>query len=189
MIPCDHNRGDTRSRYSHVIYSDDGGKTWKLGGSAGPDCNESTVVELSDGSLMLNMRSYSGKNRRVVSISRDSGLTWTEPVADDTLIEPVCQASLIGFGKGKRGVLLFSNPADTKRVNMTVRLSRNEGKSWSVSKVVHEGPSAYSNLIELKGNTVGLLYERGNAEQYERITFARFPLGWLTERQEAPGRP
>jgi len=180
VIPCDHNRGDTTRRYSHVIYSDDGGKTWKLGGSAGPDCNESTVVELSDGSLMLNMRSYSGKNRRAVAISRDGGLTWSEPVWDDALIEPVCQASLIGFGKGKRRVLLFSNPADTKRVNMTVRLSRDEGKTWSSSKTVHAGPSAYSNLVELKGNTAGLLYERGDADRYERITFARFPLKWLT---------
>jgi sialidase-1 len=179
VIPCDHVRGDVSQRYSHVICSDDGGKTWRLGGSAGPYCNESTVVELSDGSLLLNMRSYSGKNRRAVSISRDGGLTWTPPGLEDALIEPVCQASLIGFGKGKRRLLLFSNPADTQRVNMTVRLSRDEGKTWSVSKTVHAGPSAYSNLIELKGNTVGLLYERGETGRYERITFARFPIGWL----------
>ena len=181
VIPCDHNRVDTTGRYSHVIYSDDSGKTWTLGGSAGPECNESTVVELSDGSLLLNMRSYSGKNRRAVSISHDSGLTWSELLLDDALIEPVCQASLIAFGKDRPRLLLFSNPADTKRVNMTVRLSRDQGKSWNVSKTVHAGPSAYSNLIELKGNNVGLLYERGDAERYERITFARFPLGWLTE--------
>jgi sialidase-1 len=181
VIPCDHNRGDATRRYSHVIYSDDGGNTWKLGGSAGPDCNESTVVELRDGSLMLNMRSYAGQNRRAVSISRDRGLTWTPPVLDEALIEPVCQACLMRFGQGRKAVLLFSNPADTKRVNMTVRLSRDEGKTWSVSKTVHAGPSAYSNLIELKGNTVGLLYERGDADRHERITFARFPLKWLDQ--------
>jgi len=181
LIPCDHNRLDATRRYSHVVYSDDGGKTWKLGGSAGPDCNESTVVELRDGSLMLNMRSYAGKNRRAVSISRDGGLTWTDPMLDDALIEPVCQASLIGFGKGRSRVLLFSNPASTERVNMTVRLSRDEGKTWSASKTVHAGPSAYSNLIELKGNMVGLLYERGDTDRYERITFARFSIQWLNQ--------
>jgi len=181
LIPCDHNRGDTTRRYSHVVYSDDSGKTWTLGGSAGPDCNESTVVELRDGSLMLNMRSYAGKNRRAVSISRDGGLSWTDPALDDALIEPVCQASLIGSGKGRRRVLLFSNPADARRVNMTVRLSRDEGKTWSVSKTIHAGPAAYSNLIELKGNTVGLLYERGDTDRYERITFARFPIQWLNQ--------
>jgi sialidase-1 len=182
VIPCDHVRGDVSRRYSHVIYSDDGGKNWKLGGSAGPFCNESTVVELTDGSLMLNMRSYAGKNRRAVSISRDGGLSWSDPVLDDALIEPVCQASLLRIGKGRNSALLFSNPAATERMNMTVRLSRDEGKTWSKSRSVHAGPAAYSNLIEGKGNTVGLLYERGDAGSYERITYAMFPLGWL-ERQ------
>lgn len=179
VVPCDHDRERVTERYSHVIYSDDGGRTWKLGGSAGPECNESTVVELADGSLMLNMRSYAGKNRRAVSISRDGGLSWSAPTLEEALIEPVCQASLIAFGKGKQRVLLFSNPASTKRMNMTVRLSRDEGRTWSASKTIHAGPSAYSNLIELKGGMMGLLYERGEARPYERITFARFPLRWL----------
>lgn len=180
LVPCDHVvQADLSQRYSHVIYSDDGGRTWRLGGSAGPDCNESTVAELSDGTLMLNMRSYAGKNRRAVSLSRDRGLTWSPPRSDEALVEPVCQASLIRVGKSKPAWLLFSNPASTRRVNMTVRLSRDEGNSWSVSKTIHEGPSAYSNLVELKGGMIGLLYERGDNGPYERITFACFPLGWL----------
>jgi len=181
VIPCDHSRDGVDQRYSHVIYSDDGGDTWKIGGSAGPDCGESAVVELADGSLMLNMRNHSGKKRRAVSISRDAGLTWSEPTCDEMLIEPVCQGSLIVFGQGGRRVLLFSNPAAVKRVNMTVRLSRDEGKSWSLSKTVHPGYSAYSNLVEVNRNTVGLLYERRNGARSDRLTFARFPLGWLGE--------
>ncbi|MFB3828259.1 MAG: exo-alpha-sialidase [Bryobacteraceae bacterium] len=182
VIPCDHDRGGPSQRYSHVVYSDDGGRTWKLGGSAGPECNESTVAELADGSLMLNMRNYSGKNRRAVSLSRDGGLTWSAPVLDDALIEPVCQASLIAFGKGRNRGLLFSNPASTERVNMTVRLSRDGGKTWSASKTIHAGPSAYSNLVELKGKMAGLLYERGDRSRYEKITFTRFPIAWLAGR-------
>ncbi len=177
VVPCDHVvAADLSQRYSHVVYSDDGGSSWHLGGSAGPDCNESTVVELSNGTLMLNMRSYAGKNRRAVSLSHDGGLTWSAPQLDATLVEPVCQASLIRVGRHKPAWLLFSNPASTRRVNMTVRLSRDEGRSWSASKTIHPGPSAYSNLVELKGNVIGLLYERGNDSPYERITFARFPL-------------
>lgn len=178
MIPCDHDDSDGL-RYSHVIYSDDGGQNWKLGGSAGPMCNGSAVVELSDGALLLNMRSYHGKNRRAVAVSRDGGLSWSEPVLDETLVEPVCQASLIRFGRRRRSVLLFSNPAATRRVNMTVRLSRDQGKSWPVARTIHAGPSAYSNLAELKGGLVGLLYEKGEQDPYETITFARFPLSWL----------
>jgi sialidase-1 len=179
VIPCDHDQDG--QRYSHVIYSDDGGKTWSLGGSVGPNCNESAVVELNGGSLMLNMRSYQGKNRRAVSISRDKGLTWSEPVLDEALIEPVCQASLIRYGKSGKKMLLFSNPASVKRVNMTVRLSRDDGKAWSTSKTIYQGPSAYSNLIELKHGMIGLLYEHGEAGPYERITLASFPFTWLAK--------
>lgn len=181
VIPANHDRGDASRRYSHVIYSDNSGKTWKLGGSAGPHCNESTVVELGDGSLMLNMRSYHGKNRRAVSISKDGGLTFSEPVLDDALIEPVCQASLLRAGKGRNSVLLFANPADTKRVNMTVRLSRDAGKTWSFAKSLHAGPSAYSNLIELKAKRIGILYENGESAPYERITFEQLGPDWLTQ--------
>ena len=183
VIPCDHVvRADLSQRYSHVIYSDDGGRSWQIGGSVGPDCNESTVAELSDGTLMLNMRSYAGRNRRAVALSSDGGLSWSAPAFDETLIEPVCQASLIGIGRGKRRVLLFANPASTQRVNMTVRLSRDDGKSWVAFRTVYEGPSAYSNLVEIGRGVVGLLYERGEKSPYERISFARFPLRWLSER-------
>ncbi len=173
VIACDHNTTEGNKRYSHVIYSDDAGRTWKLGGSAGPNCNESTVAELHNGTLMLNMRSYQGKNRRAVSLSRDGGVSWSEPVLDDALVEPVCQASLLRLGKSGKKQLVFSNPASTKRMNMTLRLSRDDGRTWDVSKTVHAGPSAYSCLVELKGGVAGLLYERGERAPYERITFER----------------
>jgi sialidase-1 len=138
------------------------------------------VVERLDGSLLLNMRSYHKQNRRAVSVSTDGGETWSEPKLDPALIEPVCQASLIRYGKGRSSVLLFSNPADAKRVNMTVKLSRDDGETWPVAKTIHAGPSAYSNLAELPDKMVGLLYERGEKDPYETITFVRFPLSWLT---------
>ena len=176
VIPCDSKSGDKGvTRESHVIYSDDAGATWKLGGVAGPKCNECQVAELADGSLMLNMRSYQGNNRRLISLSRDGGLTWTKPVEDATLIEPVCQASLVSV-PGIANGLLFSNPASTKRENLTVRLSRDGGKTWPASRVLHPGPAAYSCLAILPDGDVGCLYERGDKRAYETVTFARFPL-------------
>ena len=70
VIPCDHYVAETKMRRSHVIYSDDGGRSWKIGGVVGDHTNECQVVELRDGSLLINMRSYHGKNRRAVAISR-----------------------------------------------------------------------------------------------------------------------
>jgi sialidase-1 len=169
VVPCDHNRADG-SRWSHVIFSDDHGAAWKLGGSAGPDCNECAIAQATDGSLILNMRSYAGKSRRAISRSTDGGLTWSKPELDEALIEPICQGSLIRHGRE----LLFSNPASQKRMNLTVKASADNGRTWRVERVVHEGPAAYSSLVDLGGNRAGLLYERGEAGPYEEIVWT----GW-----------
>jgi sialidase-1 len=182
VIACDHNRREGDVRHSHVIYSDDRGETWKIGGVAEDKTNESAVAELKDGELMLNMRSYHGKNRRAVQRSRDGGLTWFALQLDDALIEPVCQASLVAAvpaGKKSNGRLLFSNPAAATRTRMTVRLSEDDGRTWAASRLVHAGPSAYSSLAVLPDRTIGLLYERGDERPYERITFAHFDLKWI----------
>ena len=181
VVACDHIVAGSKAMHSHVIISDDGGRTWTLGGSASDRTNESAVVELQDHSLMLNMRSYHGQNRRAVATSQDRGRTWSGLAIDEALIEPVCQASLISLGKGR---LLFSNPADTKRVRMTVRLSRNDGQSWPVARLVHEGPAAYSSLASLKDGRIGLLYERGESRAYDVITFARFDRRWLESKSK-----
>ena len=183
VIPCDNKVAVTKARQSHVIYSDDHGDTWKLGGMVGPDCNESQVVELADGSMLLNMRSYRASNRRMMSTSRDGGLSWSSPVEDAALIEPVCQASILryDFADATKGpVLLFSNPASTKREKMTVRLSYDQGKTWPVAKQLHAGLAAYSCLTVLPDKSIGCLYERGEKSAYEKITLAIFPLEWLT---------
>jgi sialidase-1 len=135
------------------------------------DTNECAVAELSDGSLLLNMRSYHGKNLRAVACSKDGGEKWSGVTLDPELIEPVCQASLISLSGGQ---LAFAHPASTKRERMTVRFSRDEGKSWPDSKLIHEGSSAYSCLVELTEGKLGLLYER---DDYKRIVFTAIDIG------------
>ncbi|GIW80641.1 MAG: sialidase [Gemmatales bacterium] len=180
VIPCDHRikngKGNIMGR-SHVIYSDDHGKTWKLGGITDWEMNECAVAELADGTLLLNMRCYRGKKRRAVATSHDGGSTWSECVDSDVLIEPVCQASLIRYDDM---TLLFSNPASTTtRHRLTVRLSRDGGKTWPASKLLYAGPSAYSSLAVLKDKTVGCLFERGDKIYSEKISFARFSITWI----------
>ncbi len=182
VIPCDNYVKGSKKRQSHVIYSDDKGRTWKLGGVVGPHCNECQVAERADGVLVLNMRNYRGTNRRAISLSKDGGETWSEPADDPALLEPVCQASLIRL-PGEKGEMLFSNPASKKRENMTVRLSRDGGKTWPASGVLYAGPSAYSCLVALPGGGAACLYERGKKGPYESIHLARFPLDWLKEEK------
>lgn len=183
VIPCDNQIQGSKAQQSHVIYSDDRGKSWKIGGVLGPLCNESQIVELSDGNLLLNIRSYRGDHRRLIALSKDGGLTFAPPVEDQVLIEPVCQASIVSYPK-QPGYLIFSNPASTKRGKMTVRLSKDDGKTWPVSRVLHDGPAAYSCLTVLPDGAIGCLYERGAKDAYETITFARMTLPWLTGEQQ-----
>ncbi len=186
VVPCDSVTLGGKKAHSFVIFSDDHGKSWRTGGMASDHHNECQVAELADGSLLLNMRNHgSSKRQRGVAASKDGGLTWSEVRFDPVLVEPVCQASLLRYtlrpGHAKNR-LLFSNPGTEKsRTRMTVRLSCDEGQTWPAEKLLHEGPSAYSCLAVLPDLSIGCLYERGEKSPYEKITFARFPLSWLTD--------
>jgi len=194
VVPCDHGIVGSWDYHSHVIYSDDHGKTWKLGGSV-PDktTSESQVVELEDGSLALYIRHYSWDRnisrafprRAAISISKDGGLSWSVPKHNRALLEPNCQVSVLRYSdtlSGNRSRILFSNPAgESGRFNMTVRLSYDEGRTWPVSKVIHPGPSAYSCMVVLPDNTIGCFYEGGKENPYQKIILARFSLDWLTD--------
>jgi len=184
VIPCDHIEMGTGKYYSHIIYSDDHGKTWRLGGSTPTDqVNECQIVELSDGKLMLNMRSYDrSKSGRAISISEDGGMTWSEVYKDTELIDPVCQASLIRYTtKDGKNLLLFSNPASkSERINMSARLSYDEGKTWPISRVLHASLSAYSSLAVLQDGNIACFYEAGDESPYEKMVLAKFSLEWLT---------
>jgi sialidase-1 len=193
VIPANHVVDGVH--HSHLIYSDDHSRGWKIGASADAGTNESQVVELSDGRLLLNMRNHPGKseNFRLIAISRDGGKTLSSASPDRALIEPPAQASLIRFdAEGQKGQkeqnrpnrqhLLFANPASAKRERMTVRVSDDDGQTWPVARVIHEGPAAYSSLAVLSDHSIGLLYERGERAPYEKITFSRFSFGWLAAR-------
>jgi sialidase-1 len=173
VVACDHSVGGEKGSFSHSVYSDDGGNTWHLGGLTEVGVNESTVAELSKGNLMLNMRNSGPARCRQVSISKDGGRSWSSIYPDSTLIEPVCEGSLISYNyRGKKRCLVFSNPASkTSRSNMTVRLSYNNGKTWPFKKVFYSGPSAYSNVSILSDGQIGCLFEAGYNKPYEGIVF------------------
>jgi sialidase-1 len=186
VVPCDHDEeiAGRRVKFSHVIFSDDHGRSWHLGGTVDLHTDECQVVEPSGGELLINMRNYWGRDggrperggMRAVARSRDGGETWTAPEFDGTLVEPVCQASLIAVAEPDRDgepLLIFSNPASKQaRRNMTIRASRDRGRSWPVTVPIDPGPSGYSCLAALPDGRIGLLYERGSSA---RITFTAIP--------------
>ena len=176
IIPCDHIEANTKKYYSHIIYSDDGGSSWNIGGTTPQDqVNECSVAEIGKGKLILNMRNYDRTQmNRKISISNDYGESWGDIYDDKALVEPICQASILRYSfKGSvRNDLLFINPADkNKRLNMKLRLSNDLGRTWTREFLLHKGPSAYSDITKLRNGNVGCLFEAGKNSPYEGIVY------------------
>ena len=191
FVPCDHivgvNHNPQDPYHSHLIYSDDHGSTWQIGGIVDEGTNECEVVETASGALYMNCRNYKGAKRRAYSWSYDAGLSFTGFGWDESLPEPLCQASLARFTEAAtqgRNRVLFSNPASIQRERMTVRLSYDECRTWAIAKCLHAGPSAYSDLAIGPDMTIYCLYERGVGHPYEKLTLAHFSLEWLTDGQD-----
>lgn len=168
----------------HLFGSDDHGKTWFFKDVAIKPANESKVVELSDGRWMINSRA-NGKGMRYVHISDDEGATWVTR-AEPNLIDPGCNGSIIRYTLKedgyKRDRLLFSNAKMVKgRTNMTVRLSYDEGETWTEGKTIYEGGSAYSSLTVLENGDIGLFFEK---DGYTQNPFVSFSLKWLTDGED-----
>lgn len=160
--------------FSTIVFSRDGGKTWRIGTGAQINTTESQVVELMDGSLMLNMRDNRGGSRSVM-VTKDMGATWTDHVSNrSALIEPVCQASIIRIRlKDGRPALAFFNPADTRlRVNSTLKISLDDGETWpeELQQLVYEPASfGYSCLAQIDDETIGVLYEGAGELYFQRL--------------------
>ncbi len=169
--------------FSNLMWSRDHGKSWTVSTPARDDTTECAVAELSDGSLMLNMRDNrnrhdkSATNGRAVSVTRDLGKSWSVHSSDHgALPEPVCMASLIShvLPDGRR-VLFFSNPnSKTQRRGMTVRVSLDDGKTWPQEQQIclDDDGGAYSSLVMVDDRTLGILYESSRAD----MVFQSIPL-------------
>ena len=193
-----------RPSVTSVIYSDDRGKTWNRGAIAIPNTsefinpNETAAVQLADGRVMLNARSESKQNRRLVTMSRDGATGWSEPKFVEALPEPICMAGFARAGK----LLLFSNPRNLERRdgkadpglprdrrNLTLHVSYDDGQSWPLRKTIEPSWSGYSDIAVARGGAILLLYERGAAAddrfRAEALTLALLPIKLLNEGKGA----
>ena len=165
----------------HLFGSDDHGESWYLIDAPIIPGDESKIIELIDGTWMINSR-VNGKGIRYVHTSTDEGATWLSK-PDSTLIDPGCNASIIRYTSIKEGAdknrILFSN-AKMKdgRNNMTIRISYDEGKTWTDGKTIYNGGSAYSSMSILSNGDIGLFFEK---DDYQENVFVRLTLEWLTD--------
>lgn len=210
IVQCWHRRAvtDNPGRYGvSLLVSDDHGRTWRHTGAGlmGYAMNESRIVELADGRLLIDARGGAGmregerfntQRQRVRAISRDAGETFDTPTVHDQFTFSLngCDASLVRLpaGDGKdEDLLLFSRPADPEhRARMTVSISADLGRSWKHHRLVHDGPSFYSDLVILPDRTIGLLYGKGRVDPKNRfarhlphhVVFTRFELDEVADR-------
>jgi sialidase-1 len=176
--------GGQYTAHSTIIYSKDGGETWHVGTGAKPNTTEAQVVQLADGSLMLNMRDDLNRrvkddtNGRAVAVTNDLGETWTtHPSSNSALPEPNCMASIIDTyvetDGQKQQVLFFSNPNNKEaRVNMTIKTSFDQGLTWPEANQVLLNETqgfGYSCMTMVDENTVGILYEGAKELYFQKV--------------------
>jgi sialidase-1 len=180
------------------ITSDDHGETWRVAGTYLPTEQdllehpgvvpggmqvEYSLVELADRSIYANARSArdaaggpAGEHPwRTVLWSHDGGDTmegWRYQTGQVTGIHG-------GLARYDARTLLMSFATKPRRNQMSVSMSSDDGATWPVSKVVHEGPASYSDLAVTKEKTIVLIYEGGQKTWNEYIAVARFNREWL----------
>jgi sialidase-1 len=171
--------GDHGPSASATIHSDDHGKTWRAGDIAVPNegefgnPNETMITTLSDGRVLLVNRNVSKPNRKLITTSADGATGWTKPTFHDQLWEPICMASIVSH-PAQPGTLIYSGPHTLgrdasgrevpagrgPRENLTIQLSRDDGRTWPISRTLEPGRGAYSDLAVLP-NGGGALPLRG----------------------------
>ena len=170
----------------HLFGSDDHGKSWYLIDTPIKPGDESKIVELENGSWMINSRVNTKEGFRYIHTSHDEGKTWISK-PDINLTDPGCNASIIRYTSKKdsagKNRLLFSNAnSKDKRTNMTLKVSYDEGQTWTKGKSIYKGSSAYSSMTILKNGDIVVFFEKYD---YKENVFVKIPLEWLTNGKDS----
>ena len=158
---------------THVFGSKDHGKSWFLIDTPLSPGDESKIVELLNGNWLVNSR-VNSNDSRYSHISKDNGQTWATYKNKD-LQDPGCNASLVKHDE----LLLFTNAFDSKyRKNLSLSISKDQGRTWAKNQTIYKGESAYSSMTKLKNGDIGVFFEKDN---YTKNVFVRIPKSWLTK--------
>lgn len=171
-------RDEKGGAFSNITYSKDKGKTWTTSNPAYQDVTECNAAQLTDGTIMLNMRDNRNRgkkenNGRRICTTSDLGETWIEhPTSRKALMEPTCMASLHRHEYSKDGqkksILLFANPNDYRtRDKLTLKVSFDDGMTWPESHWIlfdQYQSAGYSSITSIDEDSIGILYESSQAE-------------------------
>ena len=166
-------------RGMHLFGSKDHGQSWFWIDMPIKPADESKVIELKDGTWLVNSR-VKGAGMRYIHRSSNQGQTWTTTPASE-LPDPACNASILSIDIDEEQWLLFSNAKDPKeRKNLTITTSKDGGKTWPSHQVIDTGFAAYSSMTMVSTTELGLVYEAG---EYQKINFVKIPWSSLEPGQ------
>ncbi len=180
FVAANHSFGtpqkDFKDYYSHAFYTTDHAKTWKITPNIPiKGSNEATAVELSEGKILINCRNQSGEPKnRILATYKLGSKKWNNVRFAKDLPDPVCQGSMIDYinHSGKQTKIYFSNlDSELKRENLTIKVSYNKGKSWKNIETIYKDSAAYSDIINIFQDFIGVLYEK---DSYSKIVFTSF---------------
>ncbi len=156
LVPL-HLRG---TKAGGVLKSSDGGQTWKRSGMvANPEGQggEPTIAETKSGKIHMILRTKDGQLWR--SISRDKGETWSP--TEKTGLTSTSSASHLLCTRDGTLVLTFNPGPTPHRFPLHLRISRDEGKTWSEPTLLADRPAkgsgwsiCYPALTELADGTL-----------------------------------
>jgi sialidase-1 len=174
IVPA--TRRTTDKTHSFALYSDDHGAQWHAGEVVEAIANEAQIVELSDGRLLMSVRANAGGDR-LMALSSDKAEHWTAPAtlfASPRVAEAIERYTRAGENDASKNRLLHTIPVGGRlgaRSNLELRICYDEGVSFEKSRRIHDGYAAYSDLVNIDSDQVGLLWERGDTTSYQFITF------------------
>lgn len=160
----------------YIIYSDDEGDTWKFSTqSAYNGGDESKLVELADGTVMISVRQ---SGQRGYNTSKDGGVTWGTQAKWADIDGNACNGDILYVNKH---VMLHSYPNDGKRKNVTIKASFDSGKSWSKPYVVCAPSSCYSTMDVTKDGDIAIFYEDNACSTGFVLNYVVLPTSFIYE--------
>lgn len=160
----------------YIIYSDDEGDTWKFSTqSAYSGGDESKLVELADGTVMISVRQ---SGQRGYNKSTDGGVTWGTQAKWADIDGNACNGDILYVNKH---VMLHSYPNNGKRKNVTIKASFDGGKSWSNPYVVCAPSSCYSTMDVTKDGDIAIFYEDNACSTGFVLNYVVLPTSFIYE--------
>lgn len=160
----------------YIIYSDDEGDTWKFSTqSAYNGGDESKLVELADGTVMISVRQG---GQRGYNKSTDGGVTWGTQAKWADISGCACNADILYVNDR---VLLHSYPNNGSRKNLTIKASFDQGKTWGDPYVVCTPGSSYSTMDVTKDGDIAIFYEDNACSTGFVLNYVVLPTSFIYE--------